>query len=152
MPVRNEDPQLTECSCTEPGWCARHSCHKTAHWHQLCRTRSDYFQLWEEGRGPGQFLRSADNPTFIEGPGIVRRAINFGTAVVRHLADGTRHVDETVYAHRLQICQECPQCDKERMVCLERSCGCRLATKARWRTSECPLRKWPKIDEPPPGE
>ncbi len=44
----------TPCECQEPGFCPRHRCEKTAHWHHLCRTRSDYFQLWEDARGPGQ--------------------------------------------------------------------------------------------------
>jgi len=37
-----------------PFHCVRHSCEKTEHWHRLCQSRLDYFQLWEERRGPGQ--------------------------------------------------------------------------------------------------
>lgn len=44
----------TDCECTEPGWCPRHGCRKSAHWQRLCRTQADYFRLWEQGRGPGQ--------------------------------------------------------------------------------------------------
>lgn len=48
------NPSITvSCECPEAGYCPRHGCHKTEHWHQLCRKRSDYFQLWEAGRGPG---------------------------------------------------------------------------------------------------
>jgi hypothetical protein len=44
----------TPCECTEPGFCRRHKCEKTTHWHILCQTRPDYFQLWEDQQGPGQ--------------------------------------------------------------------------------------------------
>lgn len=42
------------CECSGPGHCPRHRCTKTQHWWELCRTRADYFRLWELGRGPGQ--------------------------------------------------------------------------------------------------
>ncbi|MCA9046463.1 MAG: hypothetical protein KDA69_19205, partial [Planctomycetaceae bacterium] len=42
------------CQCEQPGWCERHGCSKPPHFHKLCRTRPDYFRLWEQGRGPGQ--------------------------------------------------------------------------------------------------
>ena len=44
--------KLTACSCKSAGFCDRHQCLKTEHWHNLCRTRADYFQAWEEGKGP----------------------------------------------------------------------------------------------------
>ena len=34
--------------------CNRHQCLKTPSLHHLCKTRLDYFKLWEEGVGPGQ--------------------------------------------------------------------------------------------------
>lgn len=55
----------TACQCEGPQdgaitfACARHGIEKTAHWHSLCKNRPDYFQAWEEGRGPGQI--TADN-------------------------------------------------------------------------------------------
>lgn len=48
---------MTDCTCQPedyPFFCERHQCRKTAHWLHLCRTRDDYFQMWEAGRGPGQ--------------------------------------------------------------------------------------------------
>lgn len=45
---------MTDCRCEQPGWCERHQCQKTVHWHKLCRTRAEYFRLWEQGLGPGQ--------------------------------------------------------------------------------------------------
>jgi hypothetical protein len=46
--------KVTACECVEPGWCQRHRCWKSELDFQLCRRRPDYFQAWEEGRGPGQ--------------------------------------------------------------------------------------------------
>lgn len=45
---------MSSCECSEPGFCPRHKCNKTAHLHHLCKTRRDYFELWERGFGPGQ--------------------------------------------------------------------------------------------------
>ena len=44
--------RLTACDCKAAGFCERHQCVKTDHWVNLCRTKADYFQAWEEGRGP----------------------------------------------------------------------------------------------------
>ena len=49
---------VTGCVCDAPGNCPRHGCAKTPHFHQLCRTRPEYFSLYEEGRGPGCVLGS----------------------------------------------------------------------------------------------
>jgi hypothetical protein len=56
---------MTGCSCpddgsTETRRCERHDCIKPAHFRKLCRTRPDYFQAWEEGRGPGQPIPEAE--------------------------------------------------------------------------------------------
>ena len=42
------------CECTLAGYCKRHGVVKSAEWVALCRTRAEYFRVWEEGRGPGQ--------------------------------------------------------------------------------------------------
>lgn len=52
--MKSQSEVTTGCTCTEPGWCERHQCHKTPHYLHLCQTRAGYWQLWEEGRGPGQ--------------------------------------------------------------------------------------------------
>ena len=44
----------TKCECPLAGFCKRHNMVKGPHLHKLCQTREDYFQLWEEGFGPGQ--------------------------------------------------------------------------------------------------
>ena len=42
------------CECAIAGFCKRHGVRKGAAWVALCRSRTDYFRVWEEGRGPGQ--------------------------------------------------------------------------------------------------
>jgi hypothetical protein len=80
------------------------------------------------------------------GPGLIRKAANFGKAVVKHVADGGKHVSDEVYLARLSVCANCQSLDPERMRCLEKSCGCRLKVKARWRSESCPQGKWPRAD------
>lgn len=48
--------KTTDCVCTPtsfPFVCQRHGgCLKTQHFHGLCRSRADYFDLWERAEGP----------------------------------------------------------------------------------------------------
>ena len=73
-----------------------------------------------------------------DGPGLVRKAANFGKAVVRHAADGGKHVSDGLYLARLAVCADCPSFDPAKTAYRQRSCGCRLAVKARWRSEDCP--------------
>jgi hypothetical protein len=88
---------------------------------------------------------SVENKT--QGPPLGRKVINLARAVTRHLNDGVKKVDDTVYQKRLATCRACSSCDLERMVCLEMNCGCKLSRKARWRSEDCPLNKWVPNDE-----
>lgn len=132
----------SQCECEVPGWCERHQCQKTPHFHRLCRTREDYFSLWEAGRGPGQDNKGHATETESREPGLLRKAVNFGRAVTQHVHDGRREVSDEIYNARLATCRACPSCDEARMVCREPSCGCRLTIKARWNSQRCPLNKW----------
>ena len=145
-------PTLTACECEQSGWCARHRCTKTPHWHLLCRRQEAYFQLWEHGQGPclEAAPQTAPSPNgtaeaetvAVEGPGVFRRALNFGQAVARHAVDGAVNVDDSVYEQRLAVCQDCSLCEQSRMVCSHPNCGCYLSVKARWQSESCPLGKW----------
>lgn len=46
----------TECVCNPDGYpfiCFKHGgCVKTAHYHNLCRTRPEFREQWEAGKGP----------------------------------------------------------------------------------------------------
>ncbi|MBN72689.1 MAG: hypothetical protein CME32_25830 [Gimesia sp.] len=133
----------TGCECAAPGWCERHQCKKHPHFHRLCQTRTDYFDLWERGAGPGQNLQSVtESLDESSEPGIMRKAFNFTKAVARHVTNGSKHVDEATYNSRLSICQECGMCDSNRMVCSHKQCGCTLKVKALWESERCPIGKW----------
>lgn len=50
----------TSCECPAAGFCQRHKCQKNAHFHSLCQNRPDYFDLWENGRGPCMGVAAPD--------------------------------------------------------------------------------------------
>jgi len=128
---------MTDCECPVAGFCRRHQCRKTEHWVHLCRIREDYFALWEEGRGPGQ--------PHLPAPGLLRRALNLGQAVVKHALGGMQSVSDVEYQARLGVCGECASLDLARMMCREPDCGCLVEKKAHWRTENCPRGKWPVL-------
>lgn len=130
----DSESQAIGCVCSQAGFCERHQCLKTKHWHMLCQTRADYFQLWEEGRGPGQQRN--------EEPSLLSKAANVGKAVVKHVANGRKVTTDEVYAARLDICNHCESLDPKRRVCQEKSCGCFVDRKARWASENCPRGKW----------
>lgn len=74
---------------------------------------------------------------------LVEQALHFGAAVVQHVADGCRNVEEQLYLQRLDISRNCDRCDVEQMIC--RECGCLLAMKARWGSEGCPLGLWKHV-------
>jgi hypothetical protein len=45
---------MTQCECTEAGFCKRHNVAKCAHFVSLCQKYDEYFEAWEDARGPGQ--------------------------------------------------------------------------------------------------
>ena len=138
----------TPCECDGPGWCARHHCLKNSALYHRCRRSLDAYNAWEAGDGP--CLDHDQTADGCPGPGLFRRALNFGTAVVRHAVDQFRAVSDLCYEERLRICRSCPACDVPHLICRERSCGCFLETKARWASENCPLQKWPEPSDLPP--
>lgn len=147
-PSTSEGAAVSNCECTTPGYCARHDCHKTPHWFRLCQKRRDYFDLWEQGIGPGQHISASDDSSDLSEPGLPRKALNFASSMARHLVTGRRKLNDADFDQRIKICQNCEFCDLVNLKCRHRLCGCRLRIKARWRTSNCPLEKWPTLDPP----
>ena len=88
---------MTNCSCQHSAdyfHCDRHQCWKTEHWHMLCRTREDYFQLWEHGVGPGQNLPEVVNSG--TAPSLAKRTWNLATSLAAFMAEGLFDADEIV--------------------------------------------------------
>lgn len=50
----------TGCVCPLAGYCQRHGIKKNAHFHHLCQTRQDYFNMYEKCIGPGQEFTNCD--------------------------------------------------------------------------------------------
>ena len=81
----------------------------------------------------------------IKGPGIVKLASNFARAVANHLRDGIRKVSQEELQKRLEQCNNCEFLVKNR--CRHMKCGCFVTKKARWRSEDCPVGKWPTLEE-----
>jgi hypothetical protein len=59
---------MTDCECSQSGWCERHKCKKSANMVGLCQNNPSYWMAWEEGRGPGQKKPVTPNVVQIERP------------------------------------------------------------------------------------
>ena len=75
-------------------------------------------------------------------PGIVKKSLHFGGALVSHIADGAKKLDDEQWQARMDVCNSCEH--KRGNSCS--ICGCGLSAKARWRSEDCPIDKWPKLD------
>ena len=159
----------TACECPLAGLCKRHNVMKGPHLHKLCQTREDYYQLWEEGFGPGQGSPqnitkkkeeeeiqpivsentakkiAEEIPTEEEKkmPSLGKQAWGFAKAVTNHIKSGAAHTSEELSKARLEVCDTCDKRSGDK--CVE--CGCFLASKAKWASSDCPIGKWPKEED-----
>jgi hypothetical protein len=142
---------MTGCVCQTSGYCERHGIFKPKHWHELCRSRDDYFAAWEAGQGPGQLTTAASIANekracrTVQMPPFRTQAWNLVTALAAFVADGLRCVTEKQYIERLRICDACRYRKDNR--CLR--CGCVLVVKAKGRTFTCPEKQWPILSDTP---
>ena len=76
---------------------------------------------------------------------IFKLTLQFAKEAGAYIAKGMPNVSPAEYEARLQTCQGCPF--KEELGITNRctACGCTIETKAKWATSDCPKKKWPKI-------
>lgn len=88
------------------------------------------------------------------GPGLVRKAANFGRSMIRAAADGFATLRPEQVAARLDVCTggksgcKCERYDADRNICVDPSCGCPMTWKPSLRAMACPMGKWPKLDAP----
>jgi len=79
-------------------------------------------------------------------PGLIRRAMNFGKALVNHLAAGSPKTTDLEATARQSICESCTGPGgfyiAETDTCAHPSCGCKIRRKSRWKDQKCPLGKW----------
>lgn len=76
-------------------------------------------------------------------PGLLQKVLNFGKAVVQHVATGMKLATPEEKARRLAICEGCaPYWDAKNQRCNHKDCGCNLQAKAGWADQKCPVGKW----------
>lgn len=80
----------------------------------------------------------ADKPQL---PGVITMAANFAKALADHVMDGAAKVSPAELHTRLERCSICEQRRDDRCT----ACGCFTAVKAAWRSSDCPLGRWPQL-------
>lgn len=170
------DERITPCECPMAGYCSRHKINKPAHFHNLCKTRPDYFAMYENCSGPGQeftnckdddivnaivvteefqepiqpmpIINKPEKPKKPKGedikvPSLWEQAKSFAKASTNHIASGLAKVTQEEQKERLSICQNCVWFKERENRCGH--CGCPLAKKTLWKTSDCPIGKWPKL-------
>jgi glycosyltransferase involved in cell wall biosynthesis len=81
-------------------------------------------------------------------PGLMRMALNFGSAVMGHIAGGMKTASAEVQADRERICRLCPKLDQARDRCTK--CGCiAMKMKRSWASQACPEGRWLANPETP---
>lgn len=97
----------------------------------------------------------------IEGPGLLRKAVNFGKAIVNEavhtVQTGVHIVPDGINDQRLAICRTsedgtpgkvCSYFDEEKLECKHKSCGCRMKVKTTWAGASCAIGRWKEfVDE-----
>lgn len=76
-------------------------------------------------------------------PGLLRRAGSLAKAIgseAKAMAQGQPNLTSQQVAARLAVCASCDQLRSNR-TCAR--CGCFVDAKARFRSQDCPLRRWP---------
>lgn len=81
----------------------------------------------------------APNP--VKSPSLARKAVTFGLAVTRHVADGARKASPEEQDRRKAACEACSHLNGDNC----RLCGCHLNLKRSWASESCP-------DNPPRWE
>ena len=75
-------------------------------------------------------------------PSIFTMMKTFTNELGKWIKEGAPNVSPEDYAERLDVCSTCEHLLKASMRC--GACGCLLEHKAKWRTTDCPKKKWPK--------
>ena len=157
-----EEDKKTPCECPLAGYCNRHGVTKHLHHHKLCQNHQGYFDMWEEGRGPGQ-KRKAKKPEkqkesqpkckFCKNsgctgecrnnnqlPSTTQMAKNLAKATKDHVRGGLKTVSEEEIKQRLDICGDCEHYIPHSARC--KLCGCFTKFKAKLKSGGCPINKW----------
>lgn len=121
-----------DCSCEGPGYCPRHKMTKGHNNFKLCQTRPEYRELWDNN------VKNAVTDEFT----LLEKAAALKESTVVHMKDGIRRTTKDQKQARMDICNACDK--REGNIC--KVCGCFLTLKTTWKSSECPLGKWPILE------
>jgi len=77
---------------------------------------------------------------YVKPPSFFQMAKSFTKELATYVKNGAPNVTEEDYQARLDTCKECEFLIEKTMRC--GSCGCLLEHKAKWKTSDCPKKKW----------
>lgn len=129
-----------KCQCETPGFCPIRQIKMSKH-HWKCCQGSSGLPEWKEQWYLEQ-LSSEKKEDGDSGPSIINKAINFGSAVLKHVGTGFKKVPLEVLNERLSICKSCENYIKDADSC--KICGCNLSVKCSWCSSACPMNppKW----------
>jgi len=142
----------TQCECQGPGYCARHKVRKNELLFKLCQQRPDYFQAWEEGRGPRQLTSYNKIPQ-------TKLPLDFISKSRRYLTERDKwykagkpiRSDKEIFRIFTEICSKCEHFNKKsEKLGSCKVCGCYLKPKGlsfnkiAWATTTCPASqpKW----------
>jgi hypothetical protein len=106
---------------------------------RFLRANPKWSVVYHAGHQYGLTVISRDKADKPQLPGVITLAANLAAAVASHVVDGVAKVLDPDLESRLQVCSLCEQRRDDRCSV----CGCFINVKAGWRTSECPLGRWP---------
>jgi len=150
----------TSCTCDGPGYCSRHNVQKTEILFKLCQQRQDYFQAWEEKRGPGQRNLESNVDNNINNNNlksklpsdIISKTKRYFTERDKWQKAGKPvRSDKEIFRIFTEICSKCEHFNKKsEKLGSCKVCGCYLKPKGlsfnkiAWATTTCPASqpKW----------
>lgn len=103
---------------------------------QLYESNAEYRALWD-----GEISSVPKSPAE---PGLIRKAANFGKAVIQHAATGFQNVTEEQHEERMKACRACEFFNGQ--AC--NICGCNAEAKSWWKEQLCPHpagSRWPLV-------
>jgi len=75
-------------------------------------------------------------------PSMLDMVKNFAKEVKNYAKEGAPNVSQGAYIDRLSACDACEHLKRQSMRC--GLCGCLVEQKAKWATSDCPDKRWPR--------
>jgi hypothetical protein len=91
---------------------------------------------------PTQNNDNSKNDHYVKPPSFFQMAKSFTKDLATYVKEGAPNVTLEDYEKRLDTCKSCEFLIEKSMRC--GACGCLLEHKAKWKTADCPKKKWEK--------